>query len=72
MPSRRQAVSFRFSDETREALSRQALRYGVSQVAVLELLVRILDQGHLTIAAGQTARAGRVPSPPPGATQTAP
>lgn len=72
MPSRRQAVSFRFSDETREALSRQALRYGVSQVAVLELLVRMLDQGHLTIAAGAAAHAGRAPGPSPAPPHPAP
>jgi hypothetical protein len=37
------------TEEGKEILARQAEKYGLAQVAVLELLLRLLDRGILTI-----------------------
>jgi hypothetical protein len=62
MPTDKPAISFRMTEDAREILARQAHKYGLSQVAVLELLLRLLDHGILTIEEDRArAHAGKRP-----------
>jgi hypothetical protein len=56
MPTDKQSVNFRFTTETRAALGRAAERYGLSQTAVVEQLIHMLDNGYLTIIPGRPKR----------------
>jgi DNA-binding GntR family transcriptional regulator len=56
MPTDKLTVSFRVSRETKTALEGAAERYGLSQTAVFEQLVHMLDNGYLTIIPGRPKR----------------
>jgi hypothetical protein len=49
MPTDKTSVGFRFTEKTKAALEKASGVYGLSQTAVLELLVALLDRGTLTI-----------------------
>ena len=49
MPTEKPPVSFRLTEETKKALARAAEKYCISQAAVVEALVQMLDKGYLTI-----------------------
>lgn len=64
MPTEKPAVSFRLSLVAKDDLRWAAEKYGLSQAAVIELLLRMLRQGHLTIKPGQPKDKAKDEPPP--------
>lgn len=59
MPTDKPAVSFRLSEDGKAMLAECAERQGVSQVAILEVLIRMLHAGHLTVVVPEDGRRPR-------------
>jgi hypothetical protein len=53
MPTDKTSVGYRFSEQTKATLEEASRVYGLSQTAILEVLVALLGRGHLTIEEDQ-------------------